>query len=706
MRKLAISLIFLCGFSSVFATEIAAPPTARRVDTVERVFDLEMPDPYRWMETNANKEFDLWMSAQGAYARAQLDAQPSRKRWEKRLVDVVDNGVRYGGWQFIQGRYYFFRALNGEQSALVVRDEKGQDRVIFDPNKASGNPTISGYSVSPDGTKVAINIGYAGNEMGEIAVYTIADGKRLADTLKPVWSEFVASWQLDSKGFFYNRMPVDLKPGEDSLQGSAVYLHRMSSPQSEDVLIVKADGSAPLKIKPQDFPSVYVTPGSKWALLAIEGARASRSVCVALLSEVVSAAANWRCLVDDKDNVQDMTLRGDTLYLLQAAGAPNRRVLALDLRNSKNQVANAKVVIPERKDRIISSISVANDALYVKSMYRGVDRIERMHYKNQNLQTVKTPFEGSIVAMLTHPLQDGALYSLQDWITPRKVYVYHPAQKNLIDTGLGQTSTVDVSGLMTEMIEATSQDGTLVPLSIIRPRNLEMNGSARVMLVGYGGYGISITPSYSATRLQWPKAGNVYAVCHVRGGGENGDAWRIGGSGPNKQRGVEDFIACAKELTKRGYSVPQRIGATSASMGGILLGGAYVTAPEAFGAMVITAGDFNTTRLAAQKNGANQYSEVGDPRTREGMQQLHAMDVNRRVRDGTKYPPILFMVGLADQRVAPWQSGKLAAQILHASPQTPVLIRTDEEIGHFATTGNAEVQEMADAFSFFETQLQ
>jgi prolyl oligopeptidase len=326
-----------------------------------------------------------------------------------------------------------------------------------------------------------------------------------------------------------------------------------------------------------------------------------------------------------------------------------------------------------------------------------------MDYASGALTPIAMPAQGSINQFSTNPRQDGALLSLETWTTPRKVYRYDG--KALTDTQLGMLNAPAYPDLVTEETEAASADGTQVPMSLIYRKDLVKDGHARAIVFGYGGYGISLPPSFSPIMLEWPQAGNVLAMCHVRGGGENGDAWRTGGTGSNKQRGIEDFIACAQELAKRGYSAPSRTGGFGGSMGGILVGGAYSTAPEAWGAMVVQAGMFNAVRLLAEKNGASQISEMGDPRTEAGMKQLLAMDPYLHVRDGVKYPPLLLVTGLADQRVPPWESGKFGARVMAASPATPVWFRTDDQMGHDNTNANAAALEYADIYAFFDAQL-
>ncbi|MBN8727993.1 MAG: S9 family peptidase [Xanthomonadales bacterium] len=679
----------------------AAPPVARTVAVVDREFGLALPDPYRWMEGEDNAEFEAWLKAQGADTRKRLDALPGDAAWQARLVDVAGATTVHRRFVQVGERLFVKRAEAGREALLLVREADGSERVLLDPTTLEGEASLSGYSVSPAGDKVAVNIGFGGNEIGEIAVYDVASGARI-DTLKPVWSEFQANWLPDGSGFFYTRMR-DVGAGDpDPLQGMAAYLHRLGQPQSADRLLARAGAGDALAIPANDFPSVQTTRGSDWALLAISGARASWRICVAPLADATAARANWRCIVDDPDNIQGADLRGDTLYLL-AADAPNRRVLALDLAAPAPTLAKAREVVPERVGIVLSDLAVARDGLYLKSMQQGIDRLERLDPAGGTPVALTPPREGSIWETSADPRQDGLLLSLENWTTPDRIFRYDGA--SFIDTGLGTWNAPAYPELVSERIEATSDDGTRVPMSVVRRGDLAHDGQALALVSGYGGYGISIQPFYSALLLEWVRAGHVYATCHVRGGGENGDAWRLAGSGMNKQRGIEDFTACARELARRGYSTPARTAGTGGSMGGVLTGGAYTTAPDAWGAMVIEVGLLNPVRLLAAKNGANQVAELGDPRTETGLKQLLAMDPYQHVRDGVRYPPLLLVTGLADQRVAPWNSGKFGARVRAASPATPVWFRTEEASGHFATSGNAAAIQYADIYAWLEATL-
>lgn len=683
--------------------EIASIPSARTVDVVDRDFGLEMTDPYRWMEGEGNAEFDAWLAARGEAARARLDAIPGVAAWSHRLAASASASTLHGSHVQVGERLFFRRSAKGKEAVLMVRDADGSERLLLDPEALQRPAQISDFTVSPDGRWVAVNLGFDGNEIGEIALLDAVLGHRLPDTIAPVWSEFQARWLPDSNGFFYTRMR-DLSPDDsDPLQGMSTWLHAMGQPLARDRLIARAGAADSLRIPAKDFPIVLADPDSDWLVLLISGARASSRLCVAPRSGLESPEIPWRCLVEIEDNVQDAALKGDQLFLLSARDAPNRKVLRMDLRDPNASLAAAQVAVPERQERILTTIAAAADGLYLKTMRRGLDQVERMDYLSGERAPVSLPEPGAIHLLRTDPRRAGALISLEGWTLPRTVYRFDGV--GLSDIGLGDLDAPAYPELMTEHIDAISADGTAVPLSIVRRRDLALDGSALALVEGYGGYGISIQPFFMPLLLEWPQAGHVSAVCHVRGGGESGDGWRIAGSGPNKQRGIEDFTACARTLHERGYSSPQRTAGMSASMGGVLAGGAYVSAPEAWGAMVITAGVLNPVRLLASKNGANQIDELGDPRTEAGMRQLLAMDPYQGLRADQAYPPLLLVTGLNDQRVAPWHSGKFGARVLAVAPRTLVWFRTDSDTGHFTTNANAMAREFADVYGFLETTL-
>ncbi len=692
------ALLLVTSTLSAQVTPPDAPPVARRVDTVDTAFGLSIPDPYRWMEGEANAEHDAWLGAHGQATRARLDTLPRLAFWKERLAAVAGTTSALRPLDLRDDPMLLLRVDKGGPAALLARGRDGVDRMLFDP--ATEQAAITGATRSPDGCHVAINVMRKGNEIGTIEVLEIASGRRV-QTVSPVWSEFAPHWLPDGRGFFHTRMR-DIKPGDaDPLQGMGVYLHQLGQPLAQDRLVVRAGTADALAIPPNDFPAVRLAPGSNWALLSIVGARASMRACVAPLAEVVAGKQRWRCLIGDADLVQDVQLVGDTLYAVQALDAPNRRLVAIDLASPDATARTARTVLAESSETVIEGIDAARDALYVTLMRDGIQELARLDYRSGAMQPIALPLAGT-VRLTTSPDADGAWASLGSWLQAGKVYRLQP-DGQLAPTPFGISGAPEYPGLMVERVQATSRDGTRVPLTIIRQRERKADGSAISLIHGYGGYGVSLTPRFSPSFLEWANAGHVFAICHVRGGGERGDGWRLGGQGTNKQRGVEDFIACGEEMQARGWSTRQRVFGTGASMGGVLAGGAYTTPGlTGYGGMVIDVGVLNPTRLAAAKNGANQFAEVGDPRTESGMRQLLAMDPYQRLRPGVAYPPLLLTVGLVDQRVAPWNSGKFAAQVMHLSPSTPVWVRTDGGLGHAATSAMEGVARQADTYAAVE----
>jgi len=696
------SIFWLAAFLSV-ATAASAADIAdtRRVDVVDDAFGMTLPDPYRWMEGENNAEFDAWLRDQGIQTRKILDALPALAGWRDRLSKVAGATRGHGGHVVVGDRLFFRRVEAGQEAKLMWRDAGGRERVLFDPKAQEGQATITNYSVSPDGRRVTVNVGRGGNEISQIEVYDVDTGTRLPDVLTPVWSEFNPSWLPDGSGFAYTRMDPSMK--DDPLQGMASYLHLLGRPQSEDTLLARADGAPPLDIAPASFPIVDFIAGSDWTMLAVVGARASSRLCFAPRVDVLAGRPGWRCPVDFEDNVSWTSVHGDNAYLLQTGDTPYGRILALDLRTDAT-LAGAREVVAQRNEVVATDLGAARDGLYVKTMRDGRDHLERLDYASGALKEIALPVQGTARYLRAAADEDGAIVSLEDWTTSRSFHRV-AADGTVTDMKLGNDAPADYSDIVAENLEAISADGTRVPLSLLRRKDLKRDGAALALVDGYGGYGSTTQPFFFPMYLEWSKSGHVLAYCHVRGGGEKGDAWRLGGTGINKQRGVEDFIACAKTLSQLGYTTAARTAGFGASMGGVLAGGAYVTEPSAFGAIAMNAPILNPVRLLAAKNGANQISEMGDPRTADGMRQLLAMDPYQRVKDGTRYPLLFVNVGIADQRVAPWNTGKFAARVAHASPQTPIWLRTDDGLGHFPTSQSAFAIVFADLYAGIEAAL-
>jgi len=711
IRRFPVACLLTSFGCAAIAATMNTPPAARTVEAQDEAFGLRLPDPYRWMEGEGNAEFDGWLRAEGAYGRAQLDAEPRLKFWRERLEAVARAGVINRLQQPMKGRIFFLRASEGREGVLMVRNADGSERTLLDPGAQQGGSgaltaAITGYSASPDGQRVAVNVQRGGSELTTIEVLNVDDASSAPpDTIADVWGEFQAGWLPDGKSFVYTQLaPPAERDATDPMLDMRVRLHALGTSPAADPVVVRRGLNPSVALTPNEFPLLDVSEDSEFALLIIGGARPQARACFTRRAAALRPDAKWSCPVDYDDNVQGLALHHDQLYLTSMKGHPNGQLLRRQLA-ARGHAGPAQVVIREDESAVMTGLAVASDGLYVRRMRGGPDELLRLDYPGGAPGRVGLPYSGAIYILNADPRAAGVVFTLQGWTQPRTAFRVSAGDTRPGDLHLGADSPADYSGITADEVTAASADGTEVPLTIIHRRDAQRPLREIAMLEGYGGYGISTQPYFDPMALEWVRAGHVFAYAHVRGGGEKGDRWRIAGSGPAKERGVEDFIACAQALTVLGWADRERIVAFGGSMGGVLVGGAITRQPQAFAAAAIQSGILNPARLLAAKNGANQFAEVGDPRTEAGLKSVSAMDPYLRVKAGTAYPAVLLVVGVNDNRVAPWNSGKFGARLLAASTSgKPVWFRLDADMGHFNTAQAALSREQADIYTFAERE--
>ena len=684
----------------------ATLPIARTADTVDDLFGVKVSDPYRWMEGNSNPELAAWLRGQGALTQTYLASIPGR---DGLLARVRELGMSYGlpsGVQLAGGRMFHMQLGAGEQlPKLMVREPDGRDRVLVDPvarGHEGTHASVNSYSPSPDGSQLAYDLSEGGSEVSTIHVLDVTTGKDRPDAIERVWGEFSASWLPDASGFFYTQMAVPAT-GTDPMLNMQTRLHRLGTPVADDPLVLSGLHAPAMKLSPEEFPGVAVSPGSDWAFAIAGGAHSETRVAVARLSDLDlsgKAATPWKMVAEYSDGIEDAALHGDRVYLLSHKGASGRRVLSVPAGHP--DLAAARVEIAEDPTSPIVQISDARDALYIERMKDGLAQVLRLAWAEKQPTALTLPFQGWVNDLATDPQRDGVTFDLSGWTRPISFQSYDPATRKLVEA-IRSVYGGDPSTITTEEVEAVSADGTRVPLSILHQKGLALDGSHPAILYGYGGYGNSQNPWFSPTILAWLERGGVFAVAHVRGGGEKGEAWKTAGLGPNKMNGIRDFIACGEYLVAQHYTTNARLAAVGGSMGGVLVGRAITERPDLFAAANIGVGIMNPLRILAAENGANQKAELGDPETEPGFKAIYEMDPYQHVKPDTPYPAVLFTIGLNDRRVAPWMTGKMAARMQAATTsRKPILIRLDADAGHgIGSTRDQAFAERADVWSFF-----
>ena len=709
-RRALLVVMGLLGCAAV-AAPAPGPPVAPVRPVVDDYFGTKVVDDYRWMEDRHAPEFLRWARAEDDYARATLAAIPGRDELLKRIL-ALDTGVtRVQRLEVANGVVvYEKRGPSDEVYKLYRRSGlAAPERLLLDPNAHAPRGThyaIDYLQLSPDGRHVAVGVSQGGSEESVIRVLDTATGKALPERISR--TEYGSpAWRADGRAFFYNRfakVPAG-QPETAKYLNSRVYEHRLGRPVAADALVLAAGRNAGVEITPVDAPFILTAPGSRYALAAIShGAAPELSLYVATEAAIDGVRTAWRPLATPADAVTNVALHGDELFLLSHRGAARYQILKVDA--AAPDLAHATTVVPE-SNVVIEDFGVARDALYLRVLDAGVQRLRRVAFGDGAVSDVDASLAGGIAAFATSPDTDGVLFSVQTWITPPRWYRFDPHAATATDAALVPSWSVDTSAYEVSELRARAADGTDVPLSVIRRRDLVRDGTHPTWLMGYGAYGISLTPNFVPGWLALLERGGVVAVAHVRGGGELGEDWHLAGKQATKPNTHRDLIACAEYLVGERYTAPSLLAIRGGSAGGITVGMALTERPELFRVVLSEVGDSNALRVEFATDGAGNSLEYGSVQTEAGFRALLAVDAFQHVRDGVAYPAVLLTTGIHDPRVAPWQPGKMAARLQAASSSgRPVLLRVDYDAGHgVGSTRTQRAELLADQLAFMLWQM-
>jgi prolyl oligopeptidase len=685
----------------------AGPPIARTVGVVDHEFGIEVRDPYRWMEGDDNAELKAWLLGQAKFAASELAKLHGRDKLYTRIRTLGLGLSEVYDVDLANGRMFYEALAAGDQLAkLMVREPDGKSRILIDPQAlgtAEAHVALHAWSPSHDGKLIAYVLSSGGGEVGVMHMMDVATGKDLPDQIERIWGEGSASWLPDSKSFFYTQLAVP-RPGVDPMLGMTVRFHKLGEPADKDVTILGRDAGSSLPLATEEWPSLWVQPGTTWVTAWVGGAHSESRLAIAKLAELDwkgTGKTPWKIVADYPDAVESGMIHGDRLYLRTYKDAPNRRIISVPLAHP--ELAKARVEIPEDPNAALSSVRIARDGLYLLHMVNGRARLSRWAWNAKVATPIPLPVDGWASDLATDSTRDGIVLQLETWVAPGAYYAYDATTQKVAPIGLASSATEVSAQLVAEEVEATSADGTKVPLSILHLKDLALDGSHPTILYAYGGYGSSETPGFGPTRLAWIERGGVFAIAHVRGGGEKGRRWQDDGSREKKMNGIRDFIACGEYLVERRYTSPGKLAGVASSMGGVLIGRAITVRPDLFAAVNIDVGIVNPLRILFAENGANQKTELGDPETEAGYRSILEMDPYQHVQPNTPYPAVIFTAGLNDHRVAPWMTGKMAARLLASTTSgKPVLVRIDSDAGHgIGSTRDQAYAERADVWSFY-----
>jgi prolyl oligopeptidase len=677
------------------------------------------------MEDLANPEVQSWIKAQNDYARAMLASLPGRQPLLKRIVELDQSTADVARVRRLPGNVYLYtKLLAGEETyKLYLRQGlRGMEKLLIDPerivmakaSRAKGANKIGAFAPSSDLKYVAVTITPGGSENDtEIHILETASGRETGDVIPRCCIKSDPMWLPDNRSFVYGRLQ-DLPagaPATEVRQKYRTYLHVLGTNPAKDQAVFGYGVVPSIEVEPRLYASIRTQPESKYTLgvIGLPIGAPNSAYYIAPVSAIGKSTTPWRKIADLSDEVADVAIHGDDLYLLTYKNTPRYKIIHLDARRlgARNpDLSNAETVVPAGQ-AVIQEMTAAEDALYVRVLDGGIGRVFRVPYgAGSKAEELPLPFEGGAYLFGSDPRVPGTLLLLNSWTKAYKIYAYDPSTRKMSDTNLQPSGPHDeFANVESVEVRVPSHDGTLVPLSIAYPKGMKLDGSNPTLLYGYGAYGISQGPSFDFTMLAWYERGGVNATCHVRGGGEYGEEWHQAGKGPTKPNTWLDFIACAHYLIEKKYTSPARLAGQGGSMGGIMIGGAITERPDLFAAVLIDSGV--PDMLRAETADLIDVPEVGNSKTEEGFNALYAMSPYYYVKSGTPYPAALFTAGMNDPRLRPWQSTKMVARLQAAtSSGKPVLLYADFEGGHDAGNTAEEYQErLANSWSFLLWQF-
>jgi prolyl oligopeptidase len=711
-RRIGFALALLLLIPTVATAQSQLPNTPVRA-VIDDYFGTKVVDPYRWMENTSDPEVIAWMKAQNDYTRAVLARIPGRDELLARIKSLDNAGNTVSGLQVWGGHYFYYKTEPGSDNRkLFVRDTLGSpERLLVDPEKmttADGKHySIDYFQPSFDGVYVAYGISLGGSEESVLHVLQSATGTLLPDSIDR--AQFASpSWLPDGKSFFYTRaqkLGADAPPTA-KYQKLKVYRHTLGGDPDAEPLVFGFGANPTVNVDENDFTIVQFSPGAPEFLvgLVIHGVKRELDIYAIPFDANLSAKTTWKKVADQTDEVIGLDVHAGEIYLLSHKNASRFKVLRTSL--ATPDLAHAAVVVPA-SEVVVTGISAAGDALYVQDLDGGIGRLRRLPYGNGSIQPVNLPFYGAIQSLVTNPTQAGAWMELVSWTKSPLWYSLDAKTDKLTDTALVAPSPVDYSQYESEEVKAKSADGTMVPLSIIHKRGLALDGSHPAWLAGYGAYGINYDPYFDPTMPVFLEHGGVFAVAHVRGGGEYGEDWHQAGQKLTKQHTIDDFIAGGEYLIEHKYTSASHLAGEGTSAGGITIGGAITQRPDLFGAALIRVGDSDSLRSETMASGPANIPEFGTVTEPDGFKALFAMDAYQHIKPNTPYPAVLLTTGANDPRVAPWQAAKMTARLqASTSSGKPILLRVEYDAGHgIGSTKSQRDIEFADDLAFLFWQL-
>ncbi|WP_245181071.1 prolyl oligopeptidase family serine peptidase [Flavobacterium sp. XN-5] len=675
---------------SSFGQNPISYPQTKKGETVDVYFDTKVNDPYRWLEDDRSAETATWVKAENEVTYGYLNQIPYRDAIKNRM-EKLWNYEKIGA-PSKEGKYTYYSKNNGLQNQSVVyrKDAAGKEEVFLDPNTFSkdGTTSLGGLDFSKDGSKVAYAISEGGSDWRKVIIMDALSKKIIEDTLIDVKFSGL-SWR-GNEGFYYSSYE---KPKGSELSAKTdqhkLYFHKLGTSQKEDKVIFGAD-------QKRRYVGGYVTEDDNYLVITAATSTYGNELYIKDLKKPNSAIVTIVDNFNSDNNIIDS--EGTKLFIQTDLNAPNKRIVTVDLNNPKP--ANWKDFIAETEN--VLSPSTGGGYIFANYMKDAVSVVKQYDYNGKMLREIKLPGLGTAGGFGGKKKDKTLYYSFTNYITPGTIYSFEPkAGKSTVY----QQPKVDFKSAEYESKQVfyTSKDGTKVPMMITHKKGVKLDGKNPTILYAYGGFNVSLTPSFSIANAVWMENGGVYAVPNLRGGGEYGKKWHDAGTKMQKQNVFDDFIAAAEYLIAQKYTSSDFLAIRGGSNGGLLVGATMTQRPELMKVALPAVGVMDMLRYHTFTAGAGWAYDYGTAQdNKEMFEYLKGYSPVHNVKKGTKYPATMVTTGDHDDRVVPAHSFKFAAELQEKQAGTnPVLIRIDVKAGHGAGKSvAATIQENVDIQAF------
>lgn len=678
-------------------------PKTNTVDQVDVFFGTTVDDPYRWLEDDVRTSEDVrqWVESQNSLTFPWLGKLPYRQEIESRLTELWDY-EKYGVPFKRGGRYFYFKndGLQNQSVLYKLSSLDSQPEILIDPNQWSkdGTDALDGMEFSDDGKLMAYGIQKSGSDWRTWEVLEVESGKKLSDNLH--WLKFGnVAWTKDSKGFFYSC--YDKPKTDEKFLGlnldQKVYYHKIGDLQSQDIMIHQNPENPTWGFSPE------VTEDGQFLIVTVwQGTDDRYRVIYRPLNDFNSG---FTVLIEDFENeFSFLGNEGTRFFFKSDFNAPKRCIVAIDVKNPHR--SNWQVIVPEC-DQAMENAGIVGNTLIIQYLQDAKSQVKLFDLSGELIREVQFPGIGSASGFKGQRGQTETFFSFSSFNRPPSIFRYELESGK---SSLIREAKVDFNPDDYVVLQEfyRSKDGTRIPMFIAHKKGIVRNGKNPTLLYAYGGFNISLTPSFSIARLQWMEMGGVFAMPNLRGGGEYGKQWHKAGTKTNKQNVFDDFVGAAKYLIDQKYTSAKRLGIQGGSNGGLLVGACMTQRPDLFGACLPAVGVMDMLRFHKFTAGRFWVDDYGSSEaSAEQFRALWAYSPYHNLVDGTEYPPTLVTTADTDDRVVPGHSFKFTARLQNAQAGlNPVLIRIETKSGHGAGKPTKKIiEEIADQWAFLAKHL-